>query len=281
MQQTYEQLKLLLFGSPGSGKTVLLGSVLDLPKEGYLPALLLDFEEGQRSIRSKCRTIDRTSEEKFDATTGTKRLVYSYNLEQLKNPDINKVNRVVVGSWEDFREVYKLLTTAIPLGLYKTLMIDSISQVDRICQDAVAKNTMKDPFGVKPISQPEMGQLGTHMVWLIKAFLQTGSNLIGTAHITEKNDPGFTSDTNLPMLTGIKLRQEICAMCDAVGYTYTHDSQTFNLSFSKSMATYAKFRAEEPMKVAGKVFSSHIDPTKSKNEFNLKTFLIAIGDLKQ
>lgn len=273
----YEQLKLLLYGTPGSGKTVLISTVLDLPAEGYLPALFLDFEEGQRSIRSKCHTIDRVVKEEF--VGGVVQQTASYDIEQLKNPDITKLNRLVVNTWEDFRTVYKLLTTALPLGLYKTLIIDSMSQVDRICQDAVAKNSMKDPFGVKPITQPEMGHLLTHMVWLIDAFLRTGAHFITTAHITEKADPGFSAETTMPLLTTIKLRQTVCGICDAVGYTYTHDSKEFALTFSKSLGVYCKYRAEDPSKIAGKVFTSNIDPKLSKNQFNLKTFLEAIGDL--
>lgn len=273
----YEQLKLMLYGYPGSGKTVLLGTALDLPPEGYLPALFLDFEQGQRSIRSKCNTIERTEEQKFDAQTGTQKTVHTYNIEQFKTPDITKLNRIVVNTWEDFREVYRILTTRVPINTYKMLMIDTMSQVDRICQDAVAKNTMSAPFEVKPITMPEMGHLQTHMVWLINAFIRTGAHIIITAHITEKEDPGFTTETTLPMLTTIKLRQEISAICDAVGYTYTLDSKQFNISFSKNMATYAKFRAEDPSKIAGKIFSSNPDPLK--NEFNLKSFLKAIGDI--
>lgn len=276
-EKTYDQLKLLLFGYPGTGKTKLISTILDLPAEGYLPALFLDFEQGQRSIRSKCRTVDRTQQETFDTRIQAKKLTSSYNVEQLNNPVTDKLNRVVVESWEDFREVYKLLTTQVPLGKYKTLIIDTISQVDRICQDAVAKNTMGNPFDVNPITQPEMGRLQTHVVWLVSAFLKTGAHFITTAHITEKKDPGFTVDSALPMLTTIKLRQEICGICDAVGYVYTHDSKIFNMSFSKSTNQYAKFRAEDPSKVSGKIFKSNPDP--ALDEFNIKSFLKAIGDI--
>lgn len=275
----YDRLKLLVYGSPGCGKTRFIASVLDLPEDGYLPALFLDFEEGQRSARSLCNTIERTVETKF--VQGQMKQVSSYNVDQLNNPDPKKLNRLQVSTWDDFRTIYSLLTTQVTIGLYKTLIIDSISHVDRLCQDAVAKNTMAAPFDVKPITQPEMGQLGTHIVWLIDAFLRTGAHLICTAHITEKNDPGYTSSTDLPMLTGIKLRQQVCGICDCVGYMYTYDSKDFNLTFNKSLGSYAKFRSEDPLKFAGKVFTSNIDPKVGKQECNLLTFLKTLGDIKE
>lgn len=279
MNQENEQLKCMLYGFPGSGKTWLLGTLLDLPQDGYLPILMLDFEQGQRTIRSKCNTIEAKEESKFDVKLNTSKIVRSYNVEQLNAPKTDLINRVVIRTWEDFRVVYQLLSQKVKLGLYKTLIIDTLSQADRICQDAVAKNTMANPFDVKPITQPEMQQLQTHMVWLLQAFINMGSNIVVTAHITEKEDPGFTVETALPMLTTIKLRQEVTAICDLVGYTYTNNSKDFNVSFSKNISAYAKFRAEDPSKIAGKIFSGNNDKPDS-SEFNFKTILKAIGDIK-
>src|SRR5690606_28664772 len=103
-------LKILLYGYPGIGKTVLAATANDDPRMS--PALLVDFEGGTLSIADK------------------------------------DVDVVRVTAFKQFNEVYDFLRSG--QHPYKTVILDSITEIQKlnmygIMQAALATNPARDP----------------------------------------------------------------------------------------------------------------------------------------
>ena len=255
MIKLIDPLKFLAYGIGGSGKSHLLLSALDIPELN--PLLVLDFEGRLNAFSDKFVSI---------------------NIPDLRThiPVPNKATHIRLRKWSDFDVLYKTLCNDVAKNKYKTTILDSMTAIDRMCQNGIAKNTMADPFNVKPITQPEFNVLTTHMTWLVDALLSLGLNILTTAQVIEKENQDTATSMEVeglwPLVGGRVNRQYLTAMMDFVGFCKM-SSSGWEINFTNSTSRYAKFSASDSTKILGVTFKS------SEKKFNLKTILTETGIL--
>ena len=196
-------LKLLIYSPPGHGKTSMLGTVIGDPR--LSPMLLIDFEAGVQSIRSKCRQV------KLD------------QLGKVK-PDLNKVDVVKVTTWDDFDLVHNFLAKG-EHG-YKTVGLDSVSEMNYMnLQEAIEDGKLKDSRHDPDVAeQRDYLRSATQMRRLIRCFRDLDLHTIFTCGSQEAQDPNTKLMQIRPALTG-KLALEVPGLVDVVGYLAVSESE--------------------------------------------------------
>jgi hypothetical protein len=179
--EEYQWLNLLVYGDPGVGKTRLAGSAIFVPEMS--PVLLLDFEGGTLSLG-----------------------------------DMQDIDVVRLTSWEKVDRLYGSLYDKNP---YKTVIIDSLSEVQKfsmseIMKSVVLKDSERDP---DIASLREWGKNGEQIRRLVRAFRDLPCNAIFTALMSEDRDDRTGTFKIRPALPG-KLKGEVAGYVDIVMYMY-------------------------------------------------------------
>lgn len=178
-------INMLVYGSPGAGKTVFSGSADAVPE--MRPVLLIDVEGGTFSLRN------------------------TY-------PDVDVVR---VKTWKDMGEIYGALYED-ELD-YKTVVLDSLTEIQKfsmynIMRDLTRKESERDP------DVPGLREWGKNIEQtrrLIRAFRDLSSiNVIFTALVVFDKDSRTGAIQARPSLSG-KLSQEASGFVDFVVYMYT------------------------------------------------------------
>lgn len=173
-------LKMLLYGDPGVGKTVLAAQA---PK-----ALVVDAEHGSRSL---------------------------LNHEETKN-----IPTLPITKWEEIEDLFWALHDEDPFfDQFKTIVIDSITELqkrnlDLIVKQGVQKDPNRNPY--LPFLQ-DYGINNQVMRRLIVNFRDLRKNLIVTAHAVEDKDEREGFIYMRPAVTP-KLSETIIGVMDLVGY---------------------------------------------------------------
>jgi hypothetical protein len=133
--------KTIIYGDPGVGKTVLLGSVTNVPE--LCPAILLDFEGNTDSIESKCHYLTKLDDEPdptklnvYRLVSGVTKLPSFTKKGELRNPRIDAM--------QTYEEALNYLLSA--KHPYKTIMLDSLTE-----QDYWALNWIIERFPIKRV----------------------------------------------------------------------------------------------------------------------------------
>lgn len=179
-------LNILIYGNPGVGKTVLLGSADAIP--AMRPVLIIDVEGGTYSLNN------------------------TY-------PDVEVVR---VKTWDELQELYNVLHAGD--HPYRTIGLDSITEIQKfsmyqIMQDVVAKEPSRDP---DIPSVREWGKSIEQIRKLVRAFRDLPLNVIFTALVKTEKDNKTGNTYTKPYLPG-KLADEVAGFLDIVSHMYVKD----------------------------------------------------------
>lgn len=182
--ETVDFINLLIYGNPGSGKTVFAGSSDAVPE--LRPVLFIDVEGGTMSLRDRY-------------------------------PDAEVVR---VQSWNDMQLIYNELYAME--HDYKTVVLDSLTEMQKfsmynIMREVIENNPDRDPEvpGIR-----EWGKNIEQIRRLVRAFRDLPMNTIVTALAVTDKDSDSGKIVTRPSLSG-KLAMEVGGFVDIVGYIYT------------------------------------------------------------
>lgn len=172
----------LVYGEPGAGKTVLIGTAADDPI--LYPVLVADVEGGVASIRKKT-SVD---------------VVSIRTMKELEN---------VVNALANDTTKY-----------YKTFAIDSITELEKLDMLEIMKKTAltntNPKFDPEVPSPREWGKTGLHMREVLRAARDLELHTIVTALEAQETDDATDLTKYFPSIPG-KLRGEIAGFFDIVG----------------------------------------------------------------
>jgi len=177
-------INMLVYGIPGSGKTVLAGSANAVA--AMSPVLVVDVEGGTFSLRA------------------------TY-------PDVDVVR---ILKWADLQKVYNELYRGD--SGYKTIVLDSLTEIQRlsmvtIMSDVVKEDNSRDP---EVPSVREWGKNGEQLRRMVRAFRDLPMNVIFTALDLEDKDQKTGKVKHRPSLSG-KMSQEVPGYMDICCYLHT------------------------------------------------------------
>jgi phage nucleotide-binding protein len=210
-----EQVKMVVYGAPGAGKTVFLGSAV--ADERTWPALFLNFEGGTMSIASKCNHV---------------------KVNELGKPKQGTIDVIKPKNMDEFDKILEFLEGDHP---YKCVLIDSLTEINYL---NLMEATEHNP---KSTGIPQIGDYGTNAVQMrrmIRAFRDLEAHIIIACLAQESKDDMTGKVTIKPSLTG-KLSDEVPAMVDIVGYLTVDTKDNARVMFFQPTAkAIAKDRSE-------------------------------------
>lgn len=137
------KFKHIVYGDPGAGKTVLLGTIINVPE--LMPAILWDFEGNTDSIESKCRYLD--------------------SWDDLGNPIEGKIDVLRLRTIKEFEQSINYMgKESCP---YVSGIYDSMSEIDWLSLRQATKRT--DVKRTDP-DVPSQQDFGKHYVVMGNAF---------------------------------------------------------------------------------------------------------------
>jgi len=230
-------MRLIVYSSPGHGKTTLIGSAIG--DERFEPILLLDFDAGVSSILSKCREIE---------------------ISELGSPEGGKIDVIAMTAWSDYDEVYQYLQDHP--DVYRTVAIDSLSETNYLCLQACLDEAVQRARATNRVrdtdipEQQDYQRDAIRMRRLVRFFRDLGLHIIMTAHKAETEGGKL-----LPLFIG-RLREELPALVETVGYLAIEEVEgeiERVLITAPTLRFFAKDRSE-----GGKLGSEISDPTLPK-----------------
>lgn len=242
------ELKCIVFGEYGTGKTTLLGSSAN--DERTFPGLLLDFEGGAEvAIESKVVAIPKEDFGKVD------------------NLELGQIHSIRIKTWDDLEYVLDKFYEAeySEEGLpYKFLGVDSLSEINYLNLRYCVDNAIQ----IKPRKNPEMYEIGDYgssgnmMRRLVREFRDLPIHVVFSALPQEETDTLTAKKTVRPNLVG-KLTGEIPGLVHVVGYlaveTGTDDKPERVIYFQPDGRLAVKDNTE-----GGKLGNEIVEPTISK-----------------
>lgn len=197
-----DYLKLIVFGSAGVGKTVLIGSAVE--DHRLLPGIIFDMEGGLRSIRSKTNEIKMEGPPRKKVFTG-----------QAK-PEDKKLDVLRLRRWEEFTEAFAILNDPKdPSNIYKFCAVDSLTELNFMNLRQVVKE--RNPNEYVPERQ-DYGKSKAQMEVLFRGYRDLQMHVAFTALPDISKTDGETGiEKIMPMLNG-KLATGLPGLTDYVLY---------------------------------------------------------------
>lgn len=195
-------VRMLVYGSSGVGKTVFCSTAIDCPATS--PTVWVDFENRTSSIRSKVRRI---------------------TAKELGDPQPGLIDVVNAKSVQDLQDVYDKLFAFGNKNPYKCLVLDSLSEINamflsRVRAGGDAKATPLRLEALARVSEERMfyGPTQRMILDMLRGFRDMENmHILCTALPQEAIDPVDDMEKVMPMLTG-KLRQVVVSMMDICAY---------------------------------------------------------------
>lgn len=188
-------ISMLIYAPAGHGKTYFLGTGVN--DERVSPMLLLDFEAGVESIRSKVREIP---------------------VDKIGAPIPGKIDVVRIKRWEDLETVYKMLLDGV-VEKYKSIALDSLSEMNYLNLSTIVENAMM----VNARHMQDVAEMTDYlrsafmMRKLIRGFRDLPVHSFFTAGVQEVTDPITKAPSVVPALNG-KMALEVPGLVTIVGY---------------------------------------------------------------
>lgn len=218
------KVKMMIYGSPGVGKTVLAATAEECPR--LAPALYLNVEGGTLSILDK------------------------------------NLDTVEIGTFKDIEDVYMFLFKGD--HKYKTVIVDSLTEVQSKNMDGIMAVNMSNPRGtttrkdVDDIHLADWGKCTNMMKRLIRGFRDLPIHVIYVC-LSKTQMDNMQQETVGPQLTN-KVAETATGYVDIIGYLFTmkeEDKIVRKLLTQPSGKWLAKDRS-------GKLGSLVVEPTMSK-----------------
>ena len=190
-----DPVKALFFSPAGHGKTVLLGSAAGDPR--LCPMLLLEFEGGTRSIRSKINPTPLKDLGK-------------------KKPSIDKIDVIRIQEWEDFNIAYYYLSGDHP---YCSIGLDSLTEMAYLNMSETLTMALRSDSKHDPDIAEQRDYLRSYsqIRKLVRYFRDLPIHVFFTAGVQYLQDPRTKISKAWPQLTG-KLAFEIPGLVEIMGY---------------------------------------------------------------
>lgn len=215
------KIKAMIYGQSGVGKTVLMASLSD--EEVLTPMLIVDLEAGLNSAIAM-------GKKKFDkvSLSSTETLM------------------------DDIGDIIKLGLS----GKYKTIVIDSITELQNKVNDYVKLNSKeKDPF-IMTLS--DWGKSTSLMRYILRKLRDLPCNIFFSALLNTDKDETTGQITYSPMLTP-KLRENTQGYMDIVGLMIVKDNKRMlYTSSSEKFSAKDRFNAIGNAEATSKLFSKII-----------------------
>lgn len=195
------ELKILIYGIPGAGKTLLAGSSFDVPE--MQPMLYIDIEGGTETLRERYPDIEAV---------------------RVKN-QTDKSGRMLRSGWKQLQELYEAVKKGE--GGYTTVVVDNISEAYQLAmQDVMAKVVAENPDRDMDIpGLREYGKAGSQMRRWIRNLRDLDCHVILTGHEQAQTDDNGNVRQYTIAMPG-KLPNEIAGFVDMVLYIYTKQDKT-------------------------------------------------------
>lgn len=215
-----EWLNMLVYGKPGEGKTVLAGSATEV--EDMSPVLFIDCEGGTVALKN---TYPKAHRIRVTQTLDGKNLLVD---------------------WKMIEAIYQELRRG--KHDYQTVVIDSLSELQRISMEIVMKQMLSGPSGAGRdpdiASQREWGKVQEQLRRVVRQFRDLPMHTIFITHVATRGDDGIERYPSLPG----KLANEVAGFVDLVLFLYTKQVQ--NKETKKSEIKRAISCAASPTLVA-------------------------------
>lgn len=209
-----EYISLFMYGDPGAGKTRLASTAQD--HEDTSPVLFLDIDGGTTTFR--------------------------------KRRDIGVIKVRDLASLVKIHEELE-----IDAGGYKTVVLDSLSELNKldlraIMKHAKATSSNPDKIDIDVPSPREWGKVSEHMRTIVRAYKNLPMHSIFTAHMHAEHENAKDQEGPIlirPELQPKKMKTQLPGFTDIVGYLYTEEkgaNVTRRMQFAKTKKVLAKDR---------------------------------------
>lgn len=204
------QIKAIIFGPPGHGKTHFLGTAVFDPRTS--PIFILDFEGGVLDV-----------------------------LQGLPGgPDGPDWYHIPIKSWEDFNEAYERIEKNEENA--KAVAIDSLSETHIFALMNLLEDTTIRRDDINLLRQDDYGKAMVQLRRLTRTFRDLPLHVFYTAHSKEEIDPK-EGIVKMVSLSG-KLATEIPGMMSVVGYLALSEDDEGKTQRVLLLQNYAKIRTK-------------------------------------
>ncbi|UKM63137.1 AAA domain protein [Weizmannia phage Youna2] len=217
-------LNILIYGDPGAGKTYFVGTANDHPETANV--LLLDAEAGRLSLEQHgvdyVEVIDFEEVSKaFDFLVkycAYRDIFFNPSADE-KDKEKARLHLAVLFGVTDKEEAKQFEPP-----LYKTVAIDSLTEIQKINMSSLMKQVIEEHPDRDPDvpSLREWGKSGNQIREVVRAFRGLKMHTIFLALPTTEKDEKTGEITMLPSLPG-KLAREIPGYVDIVGFLQSTD----------------------------------------------------------
>lgn len=211
-------IKILFYGDPGTGKTTLAASAVDVPSMGDV--IYLDAEKGEMTLDENDRVLDSDAIERirissFKQVASVQEFLKAHCIAR----DANDEDRL--------RKLEAMAKGCSPADIgtprrYRTAIVDSISEVNEFCMYQLLKlsTDMKLNIDEMDVAEwPEFRKNNQMMQLLLRAYRDLPMNIIFISSSQYTQDEQKRKHF-APNLTG-KLAGQIQGFMDVVGYLQT------------------------------------------------------------
>lgn len=266
-------INMLVYGDPGSGKTVLAGSGDGVDELGR--TLFLDAEAGKTSLYEFEPDIDTVAIENIQDFQDVYDFLNKHiKLKNIYNGLVKKKNISEKQAFESLAELEADVfgTNRAEPRIYNSVAMDTLTEMQKYIMADIQGLDLKELNLISgDIEMPSLNNWGTNaevMRAIARSFRNLEIHTILTAHAQDSKDEKTGANYTLPDLPG-KLARQIMGFVDIVGYLYTTEpkEEDDNNDFRNILLTRPKERY--PVKDRFNKLGDHIVMPTMEKVYNL------------